>query len=146
MPRNTPGKIDFYFEGQEVPVFFDEKGLREWLMQVIRKESGEPGTISFIFCSEEYLLELNSRYLEHDDLTDVITFDYCDELGGVSGDIFISLERVGENAVLHGSNFSEEFYRVVVHGVLHLLGYNDKNEANRLSMREKENDCLSLLL
>lgn len=137
------GNIDFYFEDVEI-ADFPEKKTREWVVRTILSEGGKPGDISFIFCNDEYLLQLNEQYLQHDTLTDIITFDYCEETGLVSGDIFISLDRVRENAIDLNLSYEEELNRVIIHGVLHLLGYKDKAPADEALMRQKENYYLTL--
>ena len=104
----------------------------------------ELGAISFIFCNDDYLLDVNRKYLNHDYYTDIITFDYR-EGDILSGDIFISLDTVRSNAKEFGSTFKDELHRVIVHGVLHLIGFNDKSEEESLVMRENENKCLELL-
>lgn len=137
------GNIDFYFEDAEMSGF-PEKETREWVVRAIQNEEGKPGDISFIFCNDAYLLQLNEQYLQHDTLTDIITFDYCEETGLVSGDVFISLDRVRENAIELNLSFDEELKRVIIHGVLHLLGYKDKEPADEALMRQKENYYLTL--
>ncbi len=124
---------------------FDTSVTDSWLTGVIKEEGGIPGQLSFIYCDDEYLLSLNRKFLQHDTLTDVITFDYGEEMGDISGDIFISVERVQDNAVDLGILFHEELFRVMVHGILHLLGYTDHDQVGREQMREKENYYLSLL-
>jgi rRNA maturation RNase YbeY len=115
-----------------------------WLQQVIRKEGKVPGDISYIFCDDEYMLERNNAFLNHDTYTDIITFDEC--VGDVvSGSILISLDRVEENAKLFGKTFENELLRVVVHGTLHLCGYKDKSDDEAQLMRQKENESLALL-
>ena len=115
---------------------------KKWLNQVILNEAKEEGDITYIFCDDDYLLEKNIRFLNHNTLTDVITFDYC-EGNSVSGDIFISIERVKENSEVFKVDFLTELNRVMVHGLLHLLGYKDKNEWESNLMRKKENYYLS---
>lgn len=137
------GTIEFYFEEVDIPGFA-AKEIREWIIRTIVNEGGLPGTVTFIFCNDSYLLNMNIQYLQHDTLTDIITFDYCEELGNVSGDIFISLDRVRENATELNLSFEEELKRVIIHGVLHLLGYNDKEAADEALMRLKENYYLTL--
>ncbi len=117
-----------------------------WLDKVFQSEKNDYGDITFIFCSDEYLYELNKEYLNHNDLTDVITFDYGDEVGMVSGDIFISTERVADNALQLEVDYLEELYRVMVHGVLHLLGYKDKDAGEKELMRSREDEYLKLIL
>lgn len=115
-----------------------------WLQQVIRKEGKTPGDISYIFCDDEYMLERNIAFLNHDTYTDIITFDEC--VGDVvSGSILISVDRVGENAVKFNKTYENEFLRVLVHGTLHLCGYKDKTESEAKLMRQKEDEALALL-
>jgi len=104
-------------------------------------ENKKEGEINFIFCDDEYLLGINKQYLQHDDLTDVITFDYS-EKREISGDIFISIERVAVNAKEYATTFQEELVRVIVHGVLHLCGYKDKTATEIVKMRKKENNAI----
>lgn len=115
-----------------------------WLHRVIRHEGKIPGDISYIFCDDEYMLEQNISFLNHDTYTDIITFDEC-EGDIVSGSILISLERVGENASKFGKTFQNEFLRVLVHGTLHLCGYKDKTDEEAKQMRMKEDEALNLL-
>ena len=115
-----------------------------WLQQVIRKEGKAPGDISYIFCDDEYMLERNVAFLNHDTYTDIITFDEC--VGDVvSGSILISADRVEENAAKFGKTFENELLRVVVHGTLHLCGYKDKTDEEAKTMRRKEDDSLAML-
>ena len=100
------------------------------------------GNISVIFCTDDYLLEINKQYLEHDYYTDIITFDYV-ENSTISGDLFISVESLNENAKKYNTKFIIELYRVVFHGILHLIGYNDKTTEQKVVMKEKENYYLS---
>ena len=136
-------EIAFHFEGVNVPGFDDQK-FRDWTERVIREEGQAPGLLNFVFCDDEYLLELNKKYLNHHTLTDIITFDYAEEMEGLSGDIFISVDRVRDNAEQLEVSFHDELRRVVIHGVLHLLGYKDKTAAQKARMREKENYYLTL--
>ncbi len=115
-----------------------------WLNKVCNSHDKKLGEINLIFCSDEYLLNMNKEYLQHDYYTDIITFDYYEEL--VSGDLFISLDRVRENAAVLGVAFIEELYRVVVHGTLHLLGFGDKSPDEEARMRSLENDALLLIV
>ena len=129
--------IEIFFEDLK-PVPIQEKILVLHLNSLIKNELKKTGDISVIFCSDEYLLEMNKAYLEHDYYTDIITFDYV-EGDVISGDLFISLDRVKENAEKFETPFLKEVYRVVFHGVLHLVGYKDKTEAEQKVMRKKEN-------
>ncbi len=122
----------------------DKNKLRKWIYASIGRENRTIGSISFIFCSDAYLHDLNVRYLGHDTLTDIITFDYTDEAGVLSGDIFISIDRVRDNAKQFGSGFVKELHRVMIHGILHLAGYKDKSAGEKAAMRAKEDYYLSL--
>lgn len=116
-----------------------------WLQRVIRNEGKIPGDISYIFCDDEYMLERNLAFLNHDTFTDIITFDEC--VGDiVSGSILISLDRVKDNAGLFSKSFDNELLRVVVHGTLHLCGYKDKTDGEAKIMRQKEDESLAMLL
>ena len=137
------GNIEFFFEEVSIPGFSEEE-IREWIIGVIENEKNVPGDVSFIFCNDQYLYQMNVQYLQHDSLTDIITFDYCPETGNISGDLFISIDRVEENARELNLSFHDELKRVMVHGVLHLMGYNDKDSAQRAAMRQKENYYLTL--
>lgn len=118
--------------------------IKQWIKQVIEAKGKKTGNITYIFCDDEYLLEVNKQYLQHDYYTDVITFDYV-ENDLISGDIFISTDRVRENALAFGSSETEELHRVIIHGALHLLGLKDKNEKEASQMRQAENEALKLL-
>ena len=123
---------------------FKEKRLTSrWLKLVAGSEVRKLGDISIIFCSDPYILDVNLRYLQHDYYTDIITFDYC-EGDTLSGDLFISIDSVRENAELYGTGFADELNRVIVHGVLHLIGYDDHTDEEIAEMRAKENYYLSL--
>lgn len=115
-----------------------------WIKSVIVNEGKSLGDISFIFCSDSYLLKVNQKYLEHDYYTDIITFDYV-EGKTISGDIFISVDRVGENSIQFSKSFENELNRILVHGVLHLIGYKDKSKKDKKLMTQKENIYLNLL-
>ncbi len=117
----------------------NEQQYEEWLSWVIESEDKSEGEINYVFCDDEYLLQKNIEFLDHDTLTDIISFDYT--MGNlISGDIFISVERVKENAVEYGVPFDEELRRVMVHGILHYCGYKDKTEDDEKVMRDKEEE------
>jgi probable rRNA maturation factor len=121
----------------------NEEQISDWLNKVIISENKKEGDINYIFCDDEYLVEINQQYLDHDTLTDIISFDYS--VGNeLHGDIFISVERVRENAVEFNVSFEEELQRVLVHGVLHYCGYKDKSKAEELIMRTKEDEKIKL--
>lgn len=122
----------------------NKSALKKWLQTVAKKEKKAIGEITYIFTNDEYLYGLNKKYLNHNALTDIITFDYSED-GKLTGDIFISIERVKENAKKFKIDFDEELHRVMVHGVLHLAGYKDKTKAARSMMRKKEDSSLALI-
>ena len=121
---------------------FSIENYSKWVKKIIRKEKKIVGDIVFVFCNDKYMLGKNIKFLNHDTLTDVITFDYC-KGKIISGDIIISIDRVKENATIFNVSFSNELERVMAHGLLHLLGYKDKNKKDALIMREKEKFYIS---
>ena len=129
---------------QDTKFVFKYKSLNNrWLKMVAESEIRRIGDISIIFCSDNYILEVNRKYLGHDYFTDIITFDYCSG-NMLSGDLFISVDSVKENSVEYGTEFEDELNRVIVHGILHLIGYDDHTEEDVKVMREKENYYLDL--
>ena len=128
-----------------VEIKFDLKKklkLRSWIKSIATAEGKSVGDITYVFCSDEYLGNMNEKYLKHHTLTDIITFD-SSEKNSLAGDICISIERVKENAQSYGASFNEELGRVMAHGILHLAGYKDKSAMEKQLMREKENFYLS---
>ena len=121
-----------------------KKKLKNWVRQVVLSENLELGPISYIFCSDTYLHKMNVKYLNHDTFTDIITFDYSED-NKISGDLFISYERVKQNAQLFKTSINDELHRVMIHGVLHLCGYGDKSDQEKSTMRQKEENSLLLL-
>ena len=118
--------------------------LKQWITTIVENNKKEVGEISYIFCSDEQLLEINKEFLNHDYYTDIITFDYS-EADVISGDLFISIERIKDNAKTLKTSYQEELHRVIIHGVLHLLGYKDKTEVESENMRKLEDECLLIL-
>ncbi len=116
-----------------------------WVQQIINQHQQSLEEINYIFCSDSYLLNINQEYLNHDTYTDIVTFNNSEESNKIESDIFISIDRIKENANSYNKSFEHELYRVMIHGVLHLLGFDDKTEEEKLVMREKEEACLSLL-
>ena len=114
-----------------------------WLKMVAGSEMRRIGAVNIIFCSDNYILDVNMRYLQHDYFTDIITFDYC-EKDILSGDLFISIDSVRENAAYYGAEFADELDRVMVHGLLHLIGYDDHTPEETAVMRKKENYYLAM--
>jgi probable rRNA maturation factor len=121
----------------------NEEVIANWLSRVILSENKKEGEINYIFCDDDYLHKINVEYLDHDTLTDIISFDYS--MGNeLHGDIFVSIERVLDNAKDFNVSFEEELKRVLVHGLLHYCGYKDKTEADEALMRSKENDKIAM--
>lgn len=133
--------ISFNYETEfELP---NENEIEKWLSEVIVSESKKEGDINYIFCDDEYLHEINVKYLDHDTLTDIISFDYS--IGNeLHGDIFVSVERVADNAKDFNVSFDEELKRVLAHGILHFAGYKDKSEDDELLMRSKEDEKIAM--
>lgn len=135
--------INFFIEDVPLPKLKKRK-LAEWIKSVITSEGKKIGEISFIFCSDQYLLEVNKKFLNHDYYTDIITFDYVEDLV-ISGDILVSIDRVKENAFTYSTTFQNEIHRILIHGVLHLLGYKDKLKKDKDLMTFKEDTYLNSL-
>ncbi|MBW3518852.1 rRNA maturation RNase YbeY [Flavobacterium sp. NKUCC04_CG] len=121
----------------------NESAYSAWIEKLIASENLNVGTINYIFCGDEYLHQINVQYLDHDTLTDIISFDYR-EGDSISGDMFISIERVRDNASDYEVLFMDELRRVMAHGVLHYCGYKDKTDRDEMIMREKENEKMSM--
>ncbi|MEZ4809826.1 MAG: rRNA maturation RNase YbeY [Allomuricauda sp.] len=133
--------IEFHFESEFV--LEDTSEHSHWINRVIESEGFHLGELAYVFCNDAYLLKLNQDYLGHDTFTDIITFDYTYGKT-VSGDVFISTERVFENAKMFGIEFREELLRVMCHGILHLMGYKDKTEEEEFLMRNKEDEKIKM--
>lgn len=138
-------KASVQFQKEEGLVFSlkEKTATINWIKKVIKKEGKQCGELLYTFCSDKYLLQINKTFLKHNTLTDIITFDYSSK-GIISGEIYISVERVKENAAIYKQAFNKELKRVIIHGVLHLCGYKDKPEGLKKKMRQKEDDTLSL--
>tara|TARA_B110000879_G_scaffold45318_1_gene63941 strand:- start:906 stop:1319 length:414 start_codon:yes stop_codon:yes gene_type:complete len=133
--------IEYHYENDFKLV--DSDKIRIWIEDVIKKEKKTVGDITYIFCDDDYLLERNKEFLDHNTLTDIITFNYCID-NNISSDIMISIDRVKENSTTFENSFNEELKRVMIHGILHLIGYNDKSDKEKELMREKENYYLNM--
>ncbi len=133
--------INYNYEGSFS--LTDEPYYSDWITRVIRLNDLLVSELSYVFCDDVYLLDLNKRFLNHDTLTDIITFDYSDG-NKVAGDIFISVERVAENSEKYGTDFDAELRRVMIHGVLHLMGYGDKDEEEKKVMRQMEDSMMKM--
>ena len=123
----------------------NKKVIKEWIARVIDKEKKELGDINYVFCDDKYLLDKNITYLDHDTFTDIITFNYS-EKDIIHSDIMISIPRVKENSITFENSFHEELYRVMIHGILHLIGYSDSSKEDKKKMTEKENYYLKKIL
>ncbi len=134
-----------YFHTEDVVFTLKNKTpIKKWIMGTIENKGKKVGEINFIFCSDAYLLSINQHYLKHNTYTDIITFDYSKGLKEIliSGDIYISVERVKENAITFSKTLNDELHRVIIHGVLHLLGYKDKSKKDKDEMTGQENRYL----
>jgi rRNA maturation RNase YbeY len=127
----------------EIPAI-DQKRISKWINRVVVKNDSEIGELNYYFCSDDYLLEMNREHLNHDYYTDIITFDYT-VANIVSGDLFISVDTVRDNANEYNCDFFDELHRVIIHGVLHLLGIDDKTDEDQAIMTQKEDESLALL-
>lgn len=134
--------ISFQFNQISKPTFFKATKIKPWLNAIATKESFAINELNYVFMNDVNLLKINIEYLNHDNYTDIITFDNNEVKGKIEGDIFISLERVEENAKKFNTTFENELYRVMAHGLLHLCGYKDKKKDDIELMRKKEEECL----
>ncbi|RNC66556.1 rRNA maturation RNase YbeY [Proteiniphilum sp. X52] len=134
--------ITFYAENIDFPKI-KKRETANWIKNVVKNYGKQAGDISYLFCTDEKILEINRQYLQHDFYTDIITFDYS-EGERMSGDIFISIDTVLSNSIQYHTDFEEELYRVIIHGVLHLCGLNDKSDSESKQMKEAEERALKL--
>lgn len=143
--HHKPGKNAILFFTEDIKFTLQRKNaIRSWLHDLVQSERYQLNHLNFIFCSDKFLHKINLQYLNHDNYTDIITFDNSNSKGTVEGDIFISIQRVKENAKTLKINFSDELQRVMAHGVLHLCGYKDKTPKAKQAMTGKEDYYLSL--
>ncbi len=140
MPLNP--HIHFFCDGVNY-LIRHKKDLKAWILHCIALQKKNPGQINIILCNDNYLSRFNKKYLNHHTLTDIITFDYS-TTAAISGDIFISIERIKDNAKVLNNSTKDELHRVIIHGILHLCGYKDKSPSEKLKMTSAENKCLSL--
>lgn len=134
--------ISYYTEDVKMPKFSKRK-MNAWIKAVAKKYEKNVGEVAYIFCSDKKILEVNNQYLQHDYYTDIITFDYC-EKNILNGDIFVGVETVTSNAEQFGPSFDEELRRIIIHGILHLCGQDDKTPLLRAEMTKKENEALQM--
>ena len=140
--KPVKGNIHFHLQSKKYELS-QKRLISAWIKHCVEKQSLTIGEINVIFCTSSKLLKINQLHLNHHDHTDIITFDHT--IGNIiSGDLFISIERVRSNAIELGISFTDEILRVIIHGVLHLMGFKDKTSASRREMRAKEDQCLSL--
>ncbi len=133
-----------YYQSENIPMpKLPKMKVNAWIKEVAKQHGYKVGDISYIFCDDNKILEVNNTYLHHDYYTDIITFDYT-EGKTISGDMYISLDTVQSNAEKFGTEYKEEFYRVIIHGILHLCGINDKGEGEREIMEQHENQALAI--
>ena len=143
MSSQNLDNINFFDEGVGFSLSSPDT-IKAWVFKVIQKQGFTLVTLNYIFCDDEYLRNINVEYLDHNTYTDIITFDHSEEEGKLESDIYISIERVKENAAKFGNPFDDELHRVLIHGVLHLMGQEDKTEEDKQEMRKREEACLSL--
>ena len=143
MTNNSNSKVFFFFESKNISLK-NRKALKQFIEYIFKRERKKLESINFVFCSDEYLLEINKQYLNHDFYTDIISFDLSVSPNSIIGDIYISTERVRENAKALKTSIKDELNRVVFHGSLHLCGFKDKTKAEIKRMREKEEEYLTL--
>lgn len=136
-------EISYTTDGVEMPSF-DTQRIENWIVSVARGFGKTVGAVTYIFCNDDKILEVNRKYINHDYYTDVITFDYSRPMR-ISGDVFISLDTVRSNAILLGKTYDNELMRVIIHGILHLCGVNDKGPGEREIMERHEDEALALL-
>jgi len=134
--------VDFSSEHVDIPSFINVS-VSNWIIEVIKSHNCIIGDLNYLFCDDNYILEVNKTYLQHDYFTDIITFDYCINRV-ISGDLVISLDTVSSNSVLFSTSYEQELLRVIIHGVLHLIGFDDHSVDEKEQMREMENKALNL--
>ena len=138
-------EISFFFEDVDVFFPYEQDKLTKWISTIIKSKGFDLSALNYIFCSDKYLHQINVEYLNHDYYTDIITFDQSDKNAIIEGDLYISLERVKDNAIQFGKEYNNELCRVIIHGVLHLCGLKDKTEEEATIMRQAEEEALSIL-
>jgi probable rRNA maturation factor len=134
-------KIQFYFLDRK-PALRERTRLKIFIERLFKQEKKNLGNLSYIFCSDEHLIGINKDFLKHDFYTDVITFDLSSSKSEIEGEVYLSVDRIKDNAKQLGVSFTEELHRVIFHGALHLCGYKDKNKADQTQMRSAENKYL----
>jgi len=138
-------KVNFYSEVNPPFKIFHKKILKEWILLTAKEHAFSVSEINIVFCDDERILAVNNEYLNHNYYTDIITFDLSEETKTIQADLYVSIETVFSNSVKLKNTFEKEMLRVVIHGILHLLGYKDKEKEDIKNIREKEDACLNLL-
>ncbi|MFT3932268.1 MAG: rRNA maturation RNase YbeY [Chitinophagaceae bacterium] len=141
--KDNLASVAFHFQ-EPLPSLKDRIKLKAFLLNMFKKEAVKVSSLQYIFCSDEYLLDINKQFLQHDFYTDIITFNLAEKNTPVAGEIYISVDRVKDNAGSLNQSFKRELHRVIFHGVLHLCGYKDKNRKQEAEMRAMEDKYLSL--
>lgn len=141
MSLNQDSEIIFE-TGEAIKGISDHSRLMEWIKKIVEEENHHIERIAYFFVSDEQLLKMNEEFLDHNDLTDILTFPYAYD--PITADIYISYDRVEDNAGIHDCTIEEEMRRVIIHGVLHMCGWNDKTDADNQAMRQREDECLSI--
>lgn len=141
--NSIPSEISFNFQSKAAQFKLNKDEKREWVIEIIESENKQLGNLSYVFCTDAFLIKINKKYLQHNNYTDIISFNYVED-DVISGEIYISVERVRENASSLCLPFQTEMDRVIAHGVLHLLGYNDQTTVQKEQMRSREDYCLTL--
>ena len=136
--------LNIEFDGIDTPPFYSYEKFNRWVDIIAEHYGKRVGKLSFIYCNDDKILEVNNQFLSHNYFTDIITFDYC-RRDILNGDIYISIDTVKSNSELFGTTFEEEFNRVFCHGILHLIGFKDKSDEDSIIMRGEEENCLQLL-
>ena len=141
---------EIFFFSEEISFLLKgKKKIKSWISDVVLQQKHVVGNITFVFCDDEYLLEINQQYLNHDTLTDIISFDYSEIIDkkqkSISGEIYISIPRVKENAKINSQTFTNELHRVLIHGILHFCGYKDKKTIDKKLMRKMEDESLEMI-
>lgn len=142
MSHDLASKVNFFFEGV-APIIRDRKKLKQFIISIFEGEKRKLGSINYIFSTDTVVQKINKKYLNHNVLTDIVTFDLSEKGESIIGEIYISVDRVKENAIMHEASFANELHRVMFHGVLHLCGFGDKTLSEIKKMREKESYYLT---
>jgi rRNA maturation RNase YbeY len=143
--KETLTKISFHYADARLNIP-GKNNIKQFIPRLFKKEKHQAEELRYIFCSDEYLLQINRDFLQHDYYTDIITFDLSEKGKGITGEIYISIDRVKDNARVHQTSFREEILRVIFHGALHLCGYKDKTASQTKLMRQKEEEYIRLYL